>query len=957
MATFEEVMTALAAADKAGNVEDARQLAAMANQMRNAPQTSGTGVSVQGAPAEFENAQPLPMPTDAEVSSGDYLANSARLAPVSGISSLYGLFKGALNLAGIDPTVNPIDKITQMFTKPVAVDPLDNTILRMTGAGQVLKGEQVPAVGQLMTAMQPGQQEALKALAPITGARTDMAAPDLTTQILGAGIQTALDPTAWSIGAVPTLAKVVPTVASRVPGLAVVGAASELGGEVGAQVEKAITGEDTGAGRAIAAFSTGGVVAAKGTAIREGAVTGAKAIKQAYDKYQDIKADPAAAEQAMATGAAKRLLKQATLGMTEQDITKIVSDYNKISNKITGADAPLFVAMSDNPTIQATVANLVKTDPVFRKRYETELSNVVTAMDQNAGAIFGTRYTPIVAPETVSLKNTIKARQRIDNELETIGDRFVVPDEAVDVGTRITQLKDAQLATARAQHTTEYDAMKIGARKAGVKLPEEGVKNIYNFVKANRLRDVFGKGTDIDTQILKQFEPTNNEFYPVNFDTVISLKEGINKLQRGRLDPKEARLLMELENVVNKAREGIPGKWNQQLLDIDKSYYENVGVPFGAQGIKDIDSRRYAEQVAPVVVKNASAFNQFRAVVGEEANVIGRNALLSEAYDKTVKNGTLSPNALRAFITKKGAVIDEIPGLREQFNGALLDDQVLKNHKATLDANVKVAEKRIADNFIAQSVDPATGQALPSYNQIANNILQSRANLVKVKSALADVDPVTSKAVKNALKAEVINKARENPDGGVAFLTDVKNKDVVEFLYGMKTNEGKQVPGLTYNTFRKSVEDLMKLSDAAQKADISKINVQVSQKELDSVGSALSNYGLPGLDAPFIASTVRDRISSMFQKGVRLLSRVNEARTRDATNAAYEELLLDPAGMKKLQAMGNEIKFDFKNPVSIKRFVDTMTDVFPRYMYGTFTTGAQEPVEVTPEEMIYGGFE
>lgn len=957
MATFEEVMTALAAADKAGNVEDARQLAIMADQMRNAPQPSGTGVSVQGAPAEFNNAQPLPMPTDAEVSSGDYLANSARLAPVSGISSLYGLFKGALNLAGIDPTVNPIDKITQMFTKPVAVDPLDNTILRMTGAGQVLKGEQVPAVGQLMTAMQPGQQEALKALAPITGARTDMAAPDLTTQILGAGIQTALDPTAWSIGAVPTLAKVVPTVASRVPGLAVVGAASELGGEVGAQVEKAITGEDTGAGRAMAAFTTGGVVAAKGTAIREGAVTGAKAIKQAYDKYQDIKADPAAAEQAMATGAAKRLLKQATLGMTEQDITKIVSDYNKISNKITGADAPLFVAMSDNPTIQATVANLVKTDPVFRKRYETELSNVVTAMDQNAGAIFGTRYTPIVAPETVSLKNTIKARQRIDNELETIGDRFVVPDEAVDVGTRITQLKDAQLATARAQHTTEYDAMKIGARKAGVKLPEEGVKNIYNFVKANRLRDVFGKGTDIDTQILKQFEPTNNEFYPVNFDTVISLKEGINKLQRGRLDPKEARLLMELENVVNKAREGIPGKWNQQLLDIDKSYYENVGVPFGAQGIKDIDSRRYAEQVAPVVVKNASAFNQFRAVVGEEANVIGRNALLSEAYDKTIKNGTLSPNALRAFIIKKSAVIDEIPGLREQFNGALLDDQVLKNHKATLDANVKVAEKRIADNFIAQSVDPATGEALPSYNQIANNILQSRANLVKVKSALADVDPVTSKAVKNALKAEVLNKARENPDGGIAFLTDVKNKDVIEYLYGMKTNEGKQVPGLTYNTFRKSVEDLMKLSDAAQKADISKINVQVSQKELDSVGSALSNYGLPGLDAPFIASTVRDRISSMFQKGVRLLSRVNEARTRDATNAAYEELLLDPAGMKKLQAMGNEINFDFKNPASIKRFVDTMTDVFPRYMYGTFTTGAQEPVEVTPEEMIYGGFE
>ena len=954
MATFDEVMTALAAADKAGNVEDARQLAAIANQMQ---QSASTGVTVQGAPAEFDNAKPLPMPTDTEVSSGEYLANSARLAPVSGVSSLYGLFKGALNLAGIDPTVNPIDKITEMFTKPVGIDPLDNTILRMTGAGQVLKGEQVPATGQLMTAMQPGQQEALKALAPLTGARTDMAAPDFMTQIGGAAIQTALDPTALLIGAPTTVARAVPTIVSRVPGLAVVGGTTELGGEVGAQLEKSITGEDTGAGRAIGAFTTGGVVAAKGTVIKESAVTGAKAIKQAYDKYQDIKADPAAAEQAMATGAAKRLLKQATLGMTEQDINKIINDYNKISNKLTGADAPLFVAMSDNPTFQATVANLVKTDPVFRKRYETELNNVVKAMDENAASIFGTRYTPIVAPETVSLKNTIKARQKIDNELETIGDRFVVPDEAVDVGTRITQLKDAQLNAARAQHTVEYNALKLGARKAGVKLPDTGVKDIYSFVKQNNMRDVFGRGTKVDTEILNQFQPKNGEFYPVNFDTVISLKEEINRLQRGRLDPKEGRLLMELENVVNKARESIPGKWNQQLMDIDRSYYENVGVPFGAQGIKEIDSRRYAEQVAPVVVKNASAFNQFRAVVGEEANTIGRNALLSEAYEKTVKNGTLSPNALRAFITKKGAVIDEIPGLREQLNGALLDDQVLKTHKANLDANVKVAEKRIADNFIAQSVDPATGQALPGYAQIANNILQNRANLVKVKAQLADVDPVTSKAVKNALKAEVLLKARENPDGGLAFLTDVKNKDVIEYLYGMKTAEGKQVPGLTYNSFRKSVEDILKLSDAAKRADISKINIQVSQKDLDSVGSALSNYGLPGLDAPFIASTVRDRISSMFQKGVRLLSRVNEARTRDATNAAYEELLLDPAGMKKLQAVANEIKFDFKNPASVKRFVDTMSDVFPRYMYGTFTVGSDEPVQVTPEEMIYGGFE
>lgn len=955
MATIEEVMTALAAADKAGNAEDARQLAAIANSMRNAP--TGAGVTVQGAPSELDNAVPLPMPTDAEVSSGDYLANSARLAPVSGVSSLYGLFKGALNLAGIDPTVNPIDKITEMFTKPVAIDPRDNTLLRLTGAGQVLKGEQVPALGQVMTAMQPGQQEALKALAPLTGARTDMAAPNLMTQIGGAAIQTALDPTALFTGAPMTAAKIIPTVASRIPGLAVVGGASELGGEIGAQTEKALTGEDTGAGRAMAAFATGGVVAAKGTAAREATATGMNAVKQAYQKYKDIKADPAAAEQSMATGAAKRLLKQATLGMTEENINSVMNEFNKISNKLTGADAPLFLSMAENPTIQATIANLVKTEPTIRQRYELELGNIVKAIDENQRSIFGTRYTPVVAPETPQLKNAIKVRQKVDEELNTLGNRFVVPEDAVDIGTRITQLKNTQRAAAIAQKEIEYQALEIGANKAGVKMPEEGVKSVYNFVKANRIRDIFGRGTEVDTKILKEFEPKNNEFYPVNFSTVVSLKKEINRLQRGRLDPNEERMLMELENVVNTAREKIPGKWNQQLMDIDKSYYENVGIPFSAQGIKEISSRKYVEDVAPVVVKNSQAFNQFRAIAGEEANIIGKNALLSEAYDKTVKNGALNPNALRAFIKTKGRVIDEIPGLRDQFNAALVDEQVLKLHKANLDNDLKVAEKRLADNFIAQSVDPRTGEALPSYNQILNNMLQGRANLVKVRAGLTDVDAETSKAVKNALKAEFITKAREYPDGGVKFLTDVKNKDVVEFLYGMKTNEGKQVPGLTYNTFRNSVEDILKLSDAAQKADISKINIQVSNKNLDSVGQALANYGLPGLDLPFLSSNYRDRLSSLFHKGVRILSRVNEARTRDATNAAYEELLFDPQGAQKVRAMAKEINFDFKNPANIKRFVDTMTDVFPRYMYGTFETGAQEPVKVTPEEMVYGGFE
>jgi hypothetical protein len=908
--------------------------------------------SLPAAPVSKEFASALSTAEDVRAmpsSTGEYLVNSAKLAPVSGISSTYGLVRSALDLAGIDPTTSPLEKINKAFTKitqPTSVIDrvAENPLLQATTAGDIITGQKVNPMGDLLTGMQPYQQESLTQLAKLTGGRTDLVAPDLTTKVLGAGIQTALDPTAWGIGSIP---KTLGQLSVRPVGLGVVGATSEIGGELGGQVEKAITGEDTGAARAIGSIVTGGATALKGGALVETLGTGYKGAKQVYDKYREIKADPDAAEQAMATGAAKRFLKKVSEGKTVDEINSLMDDFSKISNKITGEDIPLAVSMADNPTMRATVANLVKTNPEFRLRYETEMNKIANAIDKNAETIFGKRYTPIEGVDQVSIKNAVKVRQNIDTELDNIGNRLV--GEPVD-GARVQNLIDTRIKAARAEQSVEYKSVTDDARKAGAKLPVEGVRDIYNFVKQNRMRDIFGTGTQIDRDIISKFAPDATGFAPVNFDTVVSLKEAINRLQRGRLEPKEDRLLTELENTVNAARERIPGNYNQRLMDVDKAYYEKVGVPFSAQGIKDIDSRKYAEQVAPVVVKNASSFNQFRAAVGEEANVIGRNAILSEAYSKTVKDGSLNPNALRGYIKSKEKVIDEIPGLKEELTSALADDRVLKLHRDTLDQNLKAAEKRLADNFITQSIDPQTGQALPSYTQIVNGILQGQENIVTVRNALKDVDPATSKAVKKALQAEFLDKARDYPDGGMAFIKDAKNKTAVDFLFGTGTKEG-------YASFRQSLDNIVKLSDAVNKADITKINVQVSQKDLDSVGKFLEQQGLPGLDAPFIASTVRDRISSLFQKGVRLLSRVNQARTKDATEALLADVILDPQGRQKLQSMVNTIDLSFKNPASVKSFVDTMSDIFPRYMYGTMSAVTNEPPEEQPMDIQFGGFE
>ena len=188
------------------------------------------------------------------------------------------------------------------------------------------------------------------------------------------------------------------------------------------------------------------------------------------------------------------------------------------------------------------------------------------------------------------------------------------------------------------------------------------------------------------------------------------------------------------------------------------------------------------------------------------------------------------------------------------------------------------------------------------------------------------------------MRAEIVNTARNSPDGGVAFLVNPKNAKVLNEVFG---------PGYT-----NAVKDVLKLSDAVNKADIGKLSAVIERSELDALGKLV-----PGLDIPFVTSTFRDRIASFPQKIVRLATRVNTAQLGDATDKAIADLLLDRNGVTALQKTAKEINFNLENPLSIKKVNDRFKSLLPQYMYvGGKEAAAQEPQQVQPEAVL-GGFE
>lgn len=788
-------------------------------------------------------------------------------------------------------------------------------------------------------------QRLQKAASEITGAETGMKAPGVGSEIVGGGARMLTDPLGY-IGVGPAVkttsklsdwaAQAATNVTARATSLFGLGATAETGGILGEQVEKRLggTGET---GRAIGTISTAIAGIPSAAAVEQSIKGVTNVAKQIYDKYKLVKTDPASANEAYASGAAKRLLEKIASDLpTNQKIEDIVTEFNRIGDVVSKDQIPLMVAMSDNAIVKSQVQKLAKENPQFRQRVESELQNLASAIDQRSELLFGPRYAA-VQPQGINLRPAQKRIESIDDQIENLSSKFIPTERQETIGKAIENLVEARRKTVAADIKPVYQSIIKDATAANAQLPADQVENIYRFVEQNNLRDIFGRNTPIDRQIISKLAPEKVDeeevFKPLSFENVDSLKRAINEFQRERLTLDESRRINQLENFVNEARQSIPGDFNQRLIDTDRLFYEKIGIPFSAQGIKDIDAKRYAEQVAPVIIKNSSSLNQFLNAVGPEGVQVANNAIIADAYNKVIKNDVLDYRALRNYIRQKDSVLDQLPEMRTMLNTALIDDATLRVARSNIDELKKAADKRIADNFVI-SVKDDKGVSVPNYTEIANKLFTDPNFFKKITKDLKDLDPASSKAVYNSIRAEIVNKAREFPDGGLNFLADPKNAKVINQVFG----QGYQA----------SIRDFIKLSDAVNRANVDDISAVLMRAELDLVNKKLTELGIPGLDAPFITSTFRDRIASIPQKIVRLATRVNTAQLKEATDKAIGDLLLDKDGLEKLSKVARTMDFKINNPTNFKKIQDTFRSIAPRYIYGGVKEATMEQFEEQP---------
>lgn len=774
--------------------------------------------------------------------------------------------------------------------------------------------------------------------------KTDMRAPGPISEVVGAGVEAVADPTSY-IGGVGLLKTPV-----RAASEFLTGAFGEIGGKAGESIERAVTGEEsTGVGR-LAGSILGGVGTAAPREVATDALT--RSLDQITKNRNLLKGKPEVTE-TYARGAAKSLLELAAKEQGAESVDALIQLVNDASRFVNKSDAPLVIAMADNPVIRQQVERLAKINPSFREKVNRVVQQASSDIQAKSEKMFGKPYSAEVKPEAGLKVAPAVQRQRkdIEDELSNLTEGVTPVMDPETLGTRIEALIEQRKKAARREVSPDYEKLLADARAADVRMPAEGVEQIYQFVRQNNLRDIFGKGTKVDSDIMKFLSPkefpvpgtaeTVLEHIPISFDNVESLKKAINGLKRQRMSEDSMRKVLQLEEVVDAARETIPGDFSKRLNDIDLKYVEKIGIPFGAQGIKDVDSKKYATQVAPVIVKNAESYRQFIKAVGKESgDQIAENAIISEVYDKAVKDGMLNAGKLSKYLKDKKEIISQIPGLEDKLRKAVLDDRELRSRLGSLDKAAKAAEARVANNALTQF-------DAPDYGTLASKVINSPRDRQKIMRDIKDLDADTAKAVRNALRLEVINLGRRNANGFMQYVMDPANKAGIEAVFG--------------EAFQPSLRKLALFSDKVSAADISKLGVAIDRRELDALAQIV-----PGIDIPYLSSTLRDRITSLPQKVVRLLSKYNSSQLATATDEAIMELMLDPNGVQKLANTVTTIKFDLSNPASLGKMADSLSRVLPRSFYtsGKTALGGEERARVEREarraeaaDFIPGGFE
>ena len=459
-------------------------------------------------------------------------------------------------------------------------------------------------------------------------------------------------------------------------------------------------------------------------------------------------------------------------------------------------------------------------------------------------------------------------------------------------------------------------------------MPSEATADLYNFVEANKLQDVFGVETLAGKKIMGILRPTNSlaanvdpnvaaleraaglqaptvqSFKAMTFDDVDSLKREINRLQRTVRDDVQLRKLGNLEEQLNVLRDQNIPEWSDRLKAIDKQFYEKVGIPINdAVGLQKLNSQDYAERIGTQLATEPTVLDQFLRVSGAEGNTFAERAIMSKLYNKALgSDGLIDPIKLDSLMTRNSQnggfsdMLERVPALKSKLSDVSSRSLTLMSEKQALDDAAKATRVELGTGFLNDYEQGGVERIVSKMTGTTGKGYQA-----KFKADLGKLPAEERTNATLAVRSGLVNQMLDSSDP-LAYLA--KNKEAFTSVFG-KTHTDNLL----------ALADVQKL---ASKIDINRLPIRESAVKESSV---LERY-TGGVAPKQISGILVNQIASVFNKGYRIVSMIGQSKIDEATRKAHYQLFMDNDGVDKIIKATSKLKTKDGKDVDIGAMLD-----------------------------------
>lgn len=626
---------------------------------------------------------------------GDFRAEAARRG-----------FTGTLGaVGGISRVIS--DYLTQAGVNPVTL-------------GGQAAGAPAPAPSPSVGAsFRQGQQAVTGPLMRLFGS-TGAQPTTFGERVQAAGIEAVTDPASYLF---PPLAAVrrmgIPAqIVARPAEQLVVGGGAEVGGTAGQAAGEKLGAPGTG--RVVGSiFGGAGTGYLAGTTLKAGPLAG-----KAFDKATEVvnKLKGVEPENELLRDVNSRI-NNIFIAAGAADpaflttLEKAAKAQEGVSLKAAGSprvQMPISALLADNPVIMSFIENLSSRDPVFKAKYGEQFARAKDDLRANQIRLFGdpskvqlTGITPadVAAQRAAAEKSVARQVRTLDQQIADAYSAPVIDPNAF--GARIEKLvadkESKALAEVRPLYTEAFNV----AKTKNVTLPAASVDDIYNFVAGTQASDIFKTFPGIYNKVRTKFRPAETapspiltaegvsatpggvKFAEATVEDLDSLKREINKQLRKANDPADVRLLSELKSRVAGHIDSLDPDFVAAYRNADKTYLEKVGLPFNSETLKNVDRKKFVEQIAPAIIGNKSNVDEFIRATGEDGVRVARDAFYDSFTRAALKNDVIDPKAANKWLAKNRSAMSLVPGLEDELRASVGDVQQLLGKKAALESDFR----------------------------------------------------------------------------------------------------------------------------------------------------------------------------------------------------------------------------------------------------------------------------